>query len=53
MTPLTFTAISARVAVPPEVCELTRPMNSSMIFGGWPAAGMTVGFATKVAIANQ
>jgi len=22
-------------------------------FGGWPAARMTVGFATKVAIANQ
>jgi hypothetical protein len=25
-----------------EVCEFTRPTNSSMIFGGWPAAGITV-----------
>jgi hypothetical protein len=26
-----------------EVAEFTRPKNSSMIFGGRPAAGMTVG----------
>jgi hypothetical protein len=26
-----------------EVAEFTRPKNSSMIFGGWPAAGITVG----------
>jgi hypothetical protein len=24
-------------------CEFTRLKNSSMIFGGWPAAGITVG----------
>jgi hypothetical protein len=32
------------------VCEFTRPKNSSMIFGGSPAAGMTVGFAIWVAM---
>jgi hypothetical protein len=26
-----------------DVPEFTRPINSSMIFGGLPAAGMTVG----------
>ena len=26
-----------------DVAEFTRSMNSSMIFGGWPAAGITVG----------
>ena len=35
------------------VCELTRPMNSSMIFGGSPAAGMTVGLEIKVAMAEE
>jgi hypothetical protein len=28
-------------------------MNSSMSFGGWPAAGMTVGFATSRTIGKN
>jgi hypothetical protein len=32
--------------------ELTRPMNSSMIFGLLPAAGMTVGDGMSVGIGS-
>ena len=32
---------------------LTRPTNSSIIFGGSPAAGTTVGFGTNVGITPQ
>jgi len=35
------------------VCEFTRPTNSSIIFGGSPAAGTTVGFGTNVGITPQ
>jgi hypothetical protein len=33
-----------------EVAEFTRPINSSMIFGGSPAAGITVGLEMTRAI---
>ena len=32
------------------VCEFTRPMNSSMILGLLPAAGMTLGWGMSVGI---
>jgi hypothetical protein len=35
------------------VFEFTRPKNSSMIFGGVPAAGITVGFEILLAILNH
>jgi hypothetical protein len=35
------------------VPEFTRPTNSSIIFGGSPAAGMTVGFEMIRAIPNS
>ncbi len=36
-----------------EVCEFTLPMNSSMIFGGSPAAGMMVGLEMSFAIGKN
>ena len=36
-----------------DVPEFTRPINSSMIFGGLPAAGMTVGAEMIRAIAKN
>ena len=33
-----------------DVSEFTRPINSSMIFGGCPAAGMTAGVEMTRAI---
>jgi hypothetical protein len=36
-----------------EVCEFTRPMNSSMIFGGSPAAGITVGAEISLGIVKS
>ena len=34
----------------PVISEFTRPMNSSMIFGGSPAPGMIVGTGISFAI---
>ena len=34
-----------------SVCELTRPMNSSIVLGGWPAASIRVGLLINFAIA--
>lgn len=34
-------------------CEFTRPMNSSMSFGLFPAAVIREGFSIKVGILNQ
>ena len=36
-----------------DVPEFTFPINSSMIFGGSPAAGMTVGFVIIRAMPND
>jgi hypothetical protein len=36
-----------------DVSEFTRPINSSIIFGGSPAAGMTVGAEMIRAIAKN
>jgi hypothetical protein len=36
-----------------EVWEFTRPINSSITFGGWPAAGITVGWEISFAIAKH
>jgi hypothetical protein len=33
--------------------EFTRPKNSSMIFGGWPAVGITVGAEISFAMGQK
>jgi hypothetical protein len=36
-----------------DVAEFTRPTNSSIIFGGCPAAGITVGAAKSLAMVEN
>src|SRR5688500_3792779 len=37
----------------PEVPEFTRPINSSMILGGCPAAGITVGATRSLGMVKR